>query len=196
MENMTQAVKEGFMKLTMSYPAPPIQKFLDSHKSYQKSFNKPMKLGVKKATAIVTCMDSRLMPATIFGLDIGDAEYIRNGGGRVTDDVIRSLVLTNELLQCKLIILMHHTDCGAQAAAKYHDFAVKKVKDKLGADLTQLEMYPISPPDNEGLRQSVVEDMEKLKASPFIDPKIPIYGFVYDVMTGGLEEISRYEPKQ
>jgi len=77
------------MKLTMSYPAPPIQDFLDSHKSYKEKFDKPMKLGVKKATSIVTCMDSRLMPATIFGLDIGDAEYIRNGGGRVTDDVIR-----------------------------------------------------------------------------------------------------------
>ena len=81
--------QEGVMKVTMSYPAPPIEKFLENHKAYKQAFDKPMKLGVKKATSIVTCMDSRLMPATIFGLEIGDAEYIRNAGGRVTDDVIR-----------------------------------------------------------------------------------------------------------
>jgi carbonic anhydrase len=194
MQNVTQALEEGFMKLTMSYQAPPIEDLLENHRKYKEAFNQPMKLGVKKAISIVTCMDSRVMPAKIFGLDIGDAEYIRNGGGRVTDDVIRSLVLTNELLQCKMIILLHHTDCGAQAAAKYHDFAVKKVKDKLGADLNQLEMYPIEPPNDEGLRQSVVDDLEKLKASPFIDPNIPIYGYIYDVTTADLTEIARYQP--
>jgi carbonic anhydrase len=179
----------------MSYSAPPIEHYVEQAEKYKASFDKPMKLGVRKATSIVTCMDSRVMPAQIFGMELGDAEYIRNAGGRVTDDVIRSLVLTNELLECKLIILLHHTDCGGQAAAKFHDFAVKKVKDKLGADLNQLEMYPITPPNDEGLRKSVVEDLEKLKASPFIDPKIPIYGYIYDVMTADLTEVARYEPK-
>ena len=79
------------MEPAKSYPAPPIQKYLDSHKSYKQAFDKPMVLGVTKATTIVTCMDSRLMPAQIFGLEIGEAEYIRNAGGRVTDDVIRQV---------------------------------------------------------------------------------------------------------
>lgn len=87
---MQVGLQEGFMKLTMSYQAPPIEDLLENHRKYKEAFNQPMKLGVKKAISIVTCMDSRVMPAQIFGLDIGDAEYIRNGGGRVTDDVIRS----------------------------------------------------------------------------------------------------------
>ena len=81
------------MKVTMSYPAPPITYYLEEAKKYKQHFNKPMKLGVKKATSIVTCMDSRVMPAQIFGMELGDAEYIRNAGGRVTDDVIRRAAL-------------------------------------------------------------------------------------------------------
>ncbi|KAK9917579.1 hypothetical protein WJX75_006013 [Coccomyxa subellipsoidea] len=173
-------------------PAVPISQLLENAKKWQESFNKPLPLGVKKAVSIVTCMDGRVMPAGIFGLDLGDAEYIRNAGGRVTDDVIRSLVVAQELLNCKIILLIHHTDCGAQAAKKHHSWLIKKIKDKLGVDLSNYNFLGIGPTAAD-LDKSVKEDVHKLRASPLIPKQVPIYGFVYDVKDGSLKEVTRSE---
>ncbi|BDA48860.1 probable carbon disulfide hydrolase [Coccomyxa sp. Obi] len=170
--------------------APNIDMLLENAQKWKESFNKPLPLGVKKAVSIVTCMDGRVMPASIFGLDLGDAEYIRNAGGRVTDDVIRSLVIAQELLNCKVILLIHHTDCGAQAAKKHHSWLVKKIKDKLGVDLSGYNFMGIGPSDAD-LAESVKEDVHKLRSSPLIPKQIPIYGFVYDVKDGSLKEVMR-----
>ncbi|KAK9917717.1 hypothetical protein WJX75_007490 [Coccomyxa subellipsoidea] len=137
-------------------------------------------------------MDGRVVPESIFGLDLGEGEYIRNAGGRVDDDVIRSLVVTQEILNCKVILVVHHTDCGAQAAVKHHSWLVKKVKDKLGVDLSNYNFLGIGPTAAD-LEDSVKEDIQKLRASPLVSKQIPIYGFVYDVKDGSLKEVMRSE---
>lgn len=183
------------MASSSPYPDPPpvpISELLENAKKWKENFNKPLPLGAKKAVSIITCMDGRVMPASIFGLDLGDAEYIRNAGGRVTDDVIRSLVVAQELLNCKTILLVHHTDCGAQAAKKHHSWLIKKIKDKLGVDLSNYNFLGIGPTDAD-LAESVKEDVHKLRASPLIPKQVPIYGFVYDVKDGSLNEVTRSE---
>ncbi|KAK9839489.1 hypothetical protein WJX81_005283 [Elliptochloris bilobata] len=111
-------------------------------------------------------MDGRLMPATMFGFKLGQAEYIRNAGGRVTDDVIRSLFVAQELLHTKAILLVHHTDC---------------IRDPNLMHWRSME----------GLKESVKEDVAKLRASPLINKSIEIYGFVYDVKDASLTEVTR-----
>jgi len=163
---------------------------LEHHRQFKSTFDRPLPLAITKAVSVVTCMDARLMPATMFGFHLGDAEYIRNAGGRVTDDVIRSLFVAQELLNTKVILLIHHTDCGAQAAVRHHDELLRKAKEKLGVDLSEYEMLGIGD-SLEDLKNSVKEDVQKLIASPLMNRKIEIYGFVYDVKDASLTEIVR-----
>ena len=155
---------------------------LENNKAYQANFdsgNKPMPPG--KKTAVVACMDARLHPTKALGLDVGDAHVIRNAGGVVTDDVIRSLLISQLLLGTEEVILIHHTDCGMLT---FTDDAFKRsVQDETG----------IKPPWaaeaftdlDEDVRQSVA----RIKASPFIPHKDAIRGFVFDVATGKLNEV-------
>ena len=131
----------------------------------------------KTKVAIVTCMDSRLHVAPALGLALGDAHILRNAGGRVTDDVIRSLVISQQQLGTAEIIVLHHTDCGAQ---KFHnaDFQ-KELAETFSVETSHLDFLPFADPAS-----SVLEDIQKLKASPLIPDDCPISGGVYDVDTG------------
>jgi carbonic anhydrase len=131
--------------------------------------------------AIVACMDARLDPQAIFGLASGDAHVIRNAGGVVSDDVIRSLAISQRLLGTTEIVLVHHTDCGMLT------FRDDDVKDQIAADTGirppfALEAFPDLDDD---VRQSVA----RIHASPFIRHK-NVRGFVYEVENGGLREVS------
>ena len=131
----------------------------------------------KTKVAIVTCMDSRLHVAQALGLALGDAHILRNAGGRVTEDMIRSLVISQQQLGTREIVVLHHTDCGAQTF-KNEDFTAHLHKE-LGVDVSDQDFLPFTD-----VEESVREDMVLLRQSPLIPADVEISGAVYDVDTG------------
>ncbi|MEA2154985.1 MAG: carbonic anhydrase [Solirubrobacteraceae bacterium] len=156
---------------------------LENAKSYAESFDKgdlPMPPGRK--IAIVACMDARLNPYGLLGLSEGDAHVIRNAGGVITDDEIRSLAISQRLLGTEEIVLIHHTDCGMLTFTD--DEFKRSIQDELGI---KPEWAAESFPDlDEDVRQSIA----RVNASPFIPKKDSVRGFVYEVETGKLREVS------
>ncbi|HEN6856443.1 TPA: carbonic anhydrase [Streptococcus agalactiae] len=136
----------------------------------------------KTKVAIVTCMDSRLHVAQALGLDLGDAHILRNAGGRVTDDVLRSLVISQQQLGTREIVVLHHTDCGAQTFTN-EAFATQLQRD-LGVDMHGHDFLPFND-----IEESVREDVAKLHASPLIPNDVVISGAIYDVDTGRMVEV-------
>ncbi|MDY5974477.1 beta-class carbonic anhydrase [Streptococcus pluranimalium] len=136
----------------------------------------------KTKVAIVTCMDSRLHVAQALGLALGDAHILRNAGGRVTDDMIRSLVISQQQLGTREIVVLHHTDCGAQTFTNpaFHE----QLHRDLGVDVSDMDFLPFINIEN-----SVREDMQKLKDSPLIPEDVVISGAIYDVDTGRMTEV-------
>ena len=152
---------------------------LKNNERYAATFDKP--LPPARGVAVVACMDARLHVSSILGLETGDAHIIRNAGGVITDDAIRSLVISQRLLGTKEIILIHHTDCGM---VTFTDDAVKaQIKQDTGIRPPfSLEAFPDAADD---VRQSIA----RIKASPFIPLRDNVRGFVYDVTTGKLNEV-------
>ncbi|AUW97315.1 beta-class carbonic anhydrase [Streptococcus pluranimalium] len=136
----------------------------------------------KTKVAIVTCMDSRLHVAQALGLALGDAHILRNAGGRVTDDMIRSLVISQQQLGTREIVVLHHTDCGAQTFTnpEFHE----QLQHDLGVDVSDKDFLPFAD-----IEESVREDMQLLKDSPLIPEDVIINGAVYDVDTGRMTEV-------
>jgi carbonic anhydrase len=156
---------------------------LRNAEEYAKSFDKadlPMPPG--KKVAVVACMDARLIPTRVLGLDEGDAHVIRNAGGVVTDDGIRSLAISQRLLGTEEIILIHHTDCGMLTFTD-DDFR-NSIQEETGI---KPEWAAEAFSDLEAdVRQSIA----RIKASPFIPRKDSVRGFVYEVETGRLREVT------
>jgi carbonic anhydrase len=156
---------------------------LRNAEQYASSFDKadlPMPPGRK--LAVVACMDARLIPTRVLGLDEGDAHVIRNAGGVVTDDTIRSLAISQHKLGTEEIILIHHTDCGMLTFTD--DEFKRSVQDDVGI---KPEWAAEAFPDlDEDVRQSVA----RIQASPFIPRKDSVRGFVYEVETGRLREVT------
>ncbi len=153
-----------------------------NNNSYARSFDKgSLRAQPSRRVAVVACMDARLDLHKILGLGEGDAHVIRNAGGVVTEDVIRSLVISQRLLGTKEIILVHHTDCGMLT------FKDDEVKRQIELDTGIRPPFALEAFQNvdEDVRQSIA----RLKASPFIHDKSSVRGFVYDVRTGRLNEV-------
>jgi carbonic anhydrase len=158
------------------------QQLVANNSEYAADFAKgdlPMPPG--KKVAVLACMDARLDPARVLGLEEGDAHVIRNAGGVATEDAIRSLVISQRLLGTEEIILIHHTDCGMVT------FTDGAVKDSIEGDTGirpsfALEAFPEADAD-------VIQTANRIKASPFIPHKDNIRGFVYEVETGKLREV-------
>ena len=149
---------------------------------YAASFDKGhLPLPPAKHTAVVACMDARLNPYGVLGLSEGDSHVIRNAGGVVTDDVVRSLTISQRLLGTNEIILIHHTDCGMLT---FHDDDVKAQIEADTGIRPAFALEAFSDPDAD-VRQSIA----RIKASPFIPIKDSIRGFVYEVETGRLREV-------
>ena len=131
--------------------------------------------------AVVACMDARLDPAAILGLANGDAHVIRNAGGVITDDAIRSLVISQRLLGTTEIVLLHHTDCGMVT------FTDDAVKAQITADVGIRPHFALEafPDVHDDVRQSIA----RLRANPFIPHTDNVRGFVYDVADGTIEEV-------
>ena len=156
--------------------------FVANAERYAASFDKgDLPLPPAKHSAVVACMDARLNPYGVLGLSEGDSHVIRNAGGVVTDDVIRSLAISQRLLGTTEIVLIHHTGCGMLT------FRDDEVKAQIEADTGirppfALEAFADLDSD---VRQSVA----RIKASPFVPHKDSIRGFVYEVETGRLREV-------
>jgi carbonic anhydrase len=157
--------------------------FLRNAERYAASFDKGgLPMPPAKHVAIVACMDARLNPYGLLGLSEGDAHVIRNAGGVVSDDVVRSLTISQRLLGTREIILIHHTDCGMLT------FKDDEVKAAIEADTGvrppfALEAFADADKD-------VLQSMARIASSPFIPHKDQVRGFVYDVSAGRLREVS------
>jgi carbonic anhydrase len=162
---------------------PAIDELVDNAQDYAERFDRgELPLPPAKGIAIVACMDARLNPYGLLGLAEGDAHVIRNAGGVITDDEIRSLAISQRLLGTEEIMLIHHTDCGMLTFAD--DEFRRQVQDDTG-------IKPEWPAEafsdlDEDVRQSIA----RIKASPFIPRKDQIRGFVYDVHSGALREVT------
>jgi carbonic anhydrase len=155
---------------------------IHNNESYAKSFAKgDLAMPPAKHVAVLACMDARLDVHKILGLHEGEAHVIRNAGGVATDDVIRSLTISQRLLGTNEIILIHHTDCGMLTFKD--DDLKKKIESEVGIKPAfALEAF-------DSLEDDVKQSIARIQASPFIPNKTSVRGFVYDVKSGRLNEV-------
>ena len=159
-----------------------IDRYLSNNAEYVTGFSKgDLPMPPAREIAIVTCMDARLETGALLGLAEGEAHVIRNAGGVVTDDVIRSLTISQRLLGTREIMLIHHTDCGMLT------FQDADVKDAIKKD-TGIRP-PFAMEAFSDLEDDVRQSVARIKASPFVPHKDAIRGFVYEVETGRLREV-------
>jgi carbonic anhydrase len=156
---------------------------LKNNEAYAAKFDKAgLPLPPARKVAVVACMDARLNPSYLLGLEEGDAHVIRNAGGVITDDEIRSLAISQRLLGTEEIILIHHTDCGMLT---FHDDDFRRqIQEDTGI---KPQWAPESFAD---LEEDVRQSKARIASSPFIPNKDSIRGFIYDVDTGRLQEVS------
>jgi carbonic anhydrase len=179
------------------------QEVVAANTEYSGSFGEKSNLALPPARrfAILTCMDARLDPAKYAGLAEGDAHVIRNAGGRASDDAIRSLVISHKLLGTNEWFVIHHSDCGMQL------FTNEIIGDLLADDLgtAHFDGKKWSNPKHTGgsvagkfihwhtfedNAKSVVEDVQRIRSHPLVPKHVQIYGFIYDVKSGQLNEVA------
>ena len=156
---------------------------LRNNADFASSFSKgdlPMPPG--KHLAVVACMDARLNVYALLGLEEGQAHVIRNAGGVVTEDVIRSLAISQRLLGTSEVILVHHTDCGMLT------FTDDQVKADIEADTGLRPHFALEAFSD--LERDIRQSIARIKASPFVPNKDSVRGFVFDVTTGKLQEVT------
>lgn len=156
---------------------------LKNNEKYVQTFDQGhLPLPPAKPIAILACMDARIDVHRALGLEEGEAHVIRNAGGVVTDDAIRSLVISQRLLGTREILLIHHTDCGMLT---FTDEELKQqIHDEVGIrPHFAMEAFP-------GLEEDMRQSLARIKASPFIPYKDSVRGFIYDVKTGKLDEVT------
>jgi carbonic anhydrase len=199
---LAKRVLGDYLVRTMS-KSPVVQSVEKANSDYAANFGDKGKLPLPPGRhfTVLTCMDARLDPAKYAGLSEGDAHVIRNAGGRASDDAIRSLVISYKLLGTKEFFVVHHTDCGMVL------FNNQIMGDLLSKSLEQAVVdengwrdVGEGPGSPEGAkidwltftddRQAVIDDVTKIRNHPLIPKNIPVYGYVYDVKTGKLEEIA------
>lgn len=156
--------------------------FLSNARGYAASFAEgELPMPPAKRVAVIACMDARLNPYGLLGLSEGDAHIIRNAGGVVTEDAIRSLAISQRLLGTEEIVLIHHTDCGMLT------FRDDEFRRQIQEDTGIKPGWAAEAFDD--LEADVRQSIERIKASPFIPRKDNVRGFVYDVETGHLDEV-------
>lgn len=156
--------------------------YLANNAEYAKTFKGPLPMPPSKHVAIVACMDARLDVYRVLGLNEGEAHSIRNAGGVISDDAIRSLAISQRLLGTREIILIHHTDCGMLTFTD-DDFKRSILEETGIRPNWAAEAFPDPAED---VRQS----LRRIKASPFITATTSLRGFVFDVATGKLNEVT------
>jgi len=158
-----------------------IDELLGNAIAREADFEGPRAVIPTKRIAIVTCMDSRIDIFRIFGLDSGEAHVMRNAGGLVTDDVLRSLVLSQRILQTREIILMHHTNCGL------HHTDEPALRAKIAAETGAEPAYSFGA--FEDLDETVRQAITRVRTHPFLPHRDHVRGFIYKVESGHLHEV-------
>jgi carbonic anhydrase len=178
------------------------EEVLSANAAYSRNFGDKARLAMPPARhfAILTCMDARLHPAKFAGLAEGDAHVVRNAGGRASDDAIRSLVISHKLLGTNEWFVVHHTDCGMETFTnEVMRGLLEKSLDTAVLDGGQWRDVGRGPGSPEGefvdwltvddQARSVVRDVQRIRNHPLVAPDVQIYGFIYDVKTGRLNEV-------
>ncbi len=161
------------------------EEVLKANQSYTQNFklgHLPMPPGRK--LAVVACMDARLTVEEVLGLKTGDAHIIRNAGGIVTEDVLRSLIISHHLLGTQEFVLIHHTDCGMLT------FKDDELQTRLQQQTGTATVAPTRFHAFSDLAEDVWLQMQKIQSHPWIPKHIPVRGFIYDVKTGRLKEVT------
>jgi carbonic anhydrase len=156
---------------------------LKNNEAYAASFDKgDLPLPPGRKVAVLACMDARLDPARVLGLEEGDAHVIRNAGGVVSEDAIRSLAISQHLLGTEEIVILHHTDCGMLS------FSDNEFADRLESETGSRPGWNVQA--FEDLDIDVRDSIERIKNSPFVPRTDDVRGFTYEVETGRLREVS------
>jgi carbonic anhydrase len=160
-----------------------VPKLLEANKAFAESFDKAeMEIPPSRGVLVLTCIDARIDPAGILGLELGEAHVLRNAGGRVTEDVIRSATISSWLLGTREFLVIHHTDCGM---TKFTDDVLhEKIREATGADVSGDEYLTFSD-----VGESVREDVARLRDVKTLPDGVTISGYVYDVRAGTLREL-------
>ncbi|ABS02515.1 beta-class carbonic anhydrase [Kineococcus radiotolerans] len=160
----------------------PFADVLTANAAYAETFVDDGRPGIAgSGLAVLTCMDSRISPLEVLGLEKGDAKILRNAGARVTDDVLRTLVLAHHLLGVQRVLVLAHTDCGM---TKNTDADVHAKVLAQGVDSRSIEFRTIADQ-----RATLVHDVQRIRSWPFLPPTMPVAGGVYDVRTGAIEMV-------
>lgn len=158
--------------------------FKAANERYAQQFTKGnLPMPPARAVTVITCMDARLDPARFLGLEVGDAHIIRNAGGRASEDAIRSLAISQQLLGTREVVVIHHTECGMVTFT--NEQLRDKIRQELGADASQIDFLPFRD-----LEESVRQDVETVRNSPLVLKGITVSGFIYDVHSGRLHEVT------
>ena len=155
---------------------------LDANRGYAEQFAlSDLAPRAARGLALVTCIDSRIEPLPMLGLVPGDAKILRNAGGRVTDDVLRSLILAVNLLSVDRVAVMHHTEC---AVASPRADLVGRVEQAAGRSAADWDFLSINDPDGD-----LAEDVAKVRACPLLPASLTVVGWRYDIRTGLVREV-------
>jgi carbonic anhydrase len=166
------------------FPSEPFADVLSANQAFVDSFaNTDLTGTAKRGLAIVTCMDSRISPLAAMGMQAGDAKILRNAGARVTDDVLRTLVLATYLLGVNRILVMPHTDC--RMASGDESGIHRQIMDEHGVDTRSLEFRTTSDQ-----RKALALDVTRIRAFPLLQKGVVVGGAIYDVATGALEPVN------
>lgn len=165
------------------FPTDQFSDVLTANSIFVKDFNHSGLTGTaQKGLAIITCMDSRISPLAVVGMQAGDAKILRNAGARVTDDVLRTLVLASYLLGVTRVLVMPHTDCRMVCA---NDSVIHEtIQSQHGVDTRSLEFRTVSDQ-----REALIVDVSRLRSYPLLKTGVTVAGAIYNVSTGQLAPI-------
>jgi carbonic anhydrase len=168
-----------------------IDETVQANRAYAHSFNLGhLPMPPARKLAIVACMDARLTVEQILGLKTGDAHIIRNAGGIVTEDALRSLLISHYLLGTQEFMIINHTDCGMLT------FKDEELRTRLQGQSGTAVVAPLHFHAFSDLEQNVREQIQKVKSHPWIPKEVPVRGFIYDVKTGLLTEVASSRGEQ
>lgn len=169
--------------MSAAFPHDSFDDLLAANREYQQSFKYSELTGeAKKGLAIVTCMDSRINPLSVVGMRSGDAKILRNAGARVTEDVLRTLVLATYLLGVKRILVMPHTDC---RMAKGEESEIHElIEREYGVDTRSLEFRTVP-----NATAALATDVQRIRSYPLLPKFVTVGGAIYDVKTGAITAV-------
>ena len=166
-----------------TFPGDEFEDIMSANSEFAAGFQHSELTGTaRRGLAIVTCMDSRISPLAAVGMQAGDAKILRNAGARVTDDVLRTLVLASYLLGVNRVLVMPHTDCRMASADEATIHAT--IKDQYGVDTSSLEFRTVS-----NQRDALAEDVARIRTYPLLQKGVSVAGAIYNVSTGQLEPV-------